>query len=54
MPPQLQSPEIQAFASGLPLTLEGLGCIGAITVSGLPQVEDHGLVVQVLERVLGH
>ncbi|CAN5122890.1 heme-degrading domain-containing protein [soil metagenome] len=37
---------------GFPLILAGLGCIGAITVSGLPQVEDHGLVVEVLERVL--
>jgi uncharacterized protein (UPF0303 family) len=45
-----------AHGGGFPLTLAGLGCIGAITVSGLPQVEDHGLVVGVLERVLaqGH
>ena len=33
---------------GFPITLEGLGCIGAITVSGLPQREDHALVVQAL------
>jgi uncharacterized protein (UPF0303 family) len=42
-----------AHGGGFPLTLEGLGCIGAITVSGLPQVEDHALVVEVLERLLG-
>jgi len=42
-----------AHGGGFPLALEGLGCIGAITVSGLPQAEDHGLVVEVLERVLG-
>ena len=41
-----------AHGGGFPLILAGLGCIGAITVSGLPQVEDHGLVVEVLERVL--
>jgi uncharacterized protein (UPF0303 family) len=41
-----------AHGGGFPLTLAGLGCIGAITVSGLPQVEDHALVVEVLERVL--
>lgn len=42
-----------AHGGGFPLTLTGLGCIGAITVSGLPQVEDHGLVVEALERMLG-
>jgi uncharacterized protein (UPF0303 family) len=41
-----------AHGGSFPLTLAGLGCIGAITVSGLPQVEDHALVVEVLERVL--
>jgi uncharacterized protein (UPF0303 family) len=41
-----------AHGGGFPLKLEGLGCIGAITVSGLPQVEDHGLIVEVLEGVL--
>ena len=41
-----------AHGGGFPLILDGLGCIGAITVSGLPQVEDHALVVEVLERVL--
>ena len=41
-----------AHGGGFPLILAGLGCIGAITVSGLPQVEDHGLVVEVLERLL--
>lgn len=41
-----------AHGGGFPLILEGLGCIGAITVSGLPQVEDHGLIVQTLEALL--
>jgi uncharacterized protein (UPF0303 family) len=41
-----------AHGGGFPLILAGLGCIGAITVSGLPQVEDHALVIEVLERVL--
>ncbi len=36
-----------------PITLEGLGCIGAITVSGLPQRQDHELVVRVLAEHLG-
>jgi uncharacterized protein (UPF0303 family) len=42
-----------AHGGGFPLTLAGLGCIGAVTVSGLPQLEDHALVVAALERVLG-
>jgi uncharacterized protein (UPF0303 family) len=37
---------------GFPITLEGLGCIGAITVSGLPQREDHMFVVRVLAEHL--
>ncbi|MBC7669080.1 MAG: heme-degrading domain-containing protein [Gemmatimonadaceae bacterium] len=42
-----------AHGGGFPLLMAGLGCIGAITISGLPQVEDHGLVVEGLERHLG-
>lgn len=30
---------------GFPLRLRGLGCIGAVTVSGLPSEEDHMLAV---------
>jgi len=37
---------------GFPLTLTGLGCIGAVIVSGLPQREDHAMVVQALAEVL--
>lgn len=42
-----------AHGGGFPLTLQGLGCIGAITVSGLPQIEDHGLIVDALDGLLG-
>jgi uncharacterized protein (UPF0303 family) len=38
---------------GFPLTLQGTGVIGAITVSGLPQRDDHSLVVEVLATFLG-
>jgi uncharacterized protein (UPF0303 family) len=38
---------------GFPIMLEGLGCLGAITVSGLPQREDHMFVVRVLAEHLG-
>jgi uncharacterized protein (UPF0303 family) len=36
-----------------PLKLIGTGCIGTVTVSGLPQRQDHELVVKVLAALLG-
>lgn len=36
-----------------PIVLDGVGCIGTITVSGLPQRRDHALVVEVLAEHLG-
>lgn len=38
---------------GFPILLAGGTCIGAVTVSGLPQREDHALVVAVLAEHLG-
>jgi uncharacterized protein (UPF0303 family) len=38
---------------GFPLRLHGSGCIGSVVVSGLPQREDHQLVVEVLTGMLG-
>lgn len=36
-----------------PINIVGTGCIGAITVSGLPQRQDHALVIEVLAEHLG-
>lgn len=36
-----------------PLTLEGAGCIGTVTVSGLPQRDDHNMVVEALAGLCG-
>jgi uncharacterized protein (UPF0303 family) len=36
-----------------PLLLRGTGCIGTITVSGLPQREDHELIIESLAELLG-
>ncbi len=36
-----------------PIFLAGTGCVGTITVSGLPQRDDHELVVSVLQEYLG-
>lgn len=37
---------------GFPLRLSSLGCIGAITVSGMPSIDDHQLVTSVLSSYL--
>ena len=37
-----------ASGGGVPIILTGTGCIGAVVVSGLPDVEDHALVVSAL------
>ena len=36
-----------------PIKVAGVGCIGAVTVSGLPQREDHNMVVEALARMTG-
>ncbi|MFF9619997.1 heme-degrading domain-containing protein [Streptomyces griseosporeus] len=47
-------PDVYAAHGGsFPLTVEGVGVIGAVTVSGLPQLQDHRFVVEALEEFLG-
>ena len=36
-----------------PLVVKGSGCIGTVTVSGLPQREDHAMLVEVLAPMCG-
>lgn len=36
-----------------PINVKGTGCIGAVTVSGLPQRTDHDMVVEALATLLG-
>lgn len=44
--------DFAAHGGAFPLTLRGTGVIGAVTVSGLPQQEDHALVTSVLRTYL--
>ncbi|MCX4508858.1 heme-degrading domain-containing protein [Streptomyces sp. NBC_01619] len=41
-----------AHGGSFPIRVEGAGVIGTVTVSGLPQAEDHAMVVEALERLL--
>ncbi|ROP52955.1 heme-degrading domain-containing protein [Streptomyces sp. PanSC9] len=41
-----------AHGGSFPVHVENVGVVGAVTVSGLPQLEDHRLVVEALERFL--
>jgi uncharacterized protein (UPF0303 family) len=45
--------EFAAHGGGFPLALETAGVIGSVTVSGLPQRDDHQLVVEALCAELG-
>jgi len=44
--------DLAAAGGGFPIHLKGAGVIGAVTVSGVPQREDHGFVVEMLCRFL--
>jgi uncharacterized protein (UPF0303 family) len=45
--------DYSTHGGGFPILLAGTGCVGTITVSGLPQREDHSLVVRVVAEYLG-
>jgi uncharacterized protein (UPF0303 family) len=48
----LPSAEYAAHGGSFPIAVRGAGVIGTVTVSGLPQLEDHRFVVEQLGRFL--
>lgn len=47
------SPDDYALSGGsVPIRVQGTGMVGVATVSGLPELEDHALVVQGLEAFI--
>ena len=49
----LPDTEFAPHGGSFPIVVKGTGCIGAVTVSGLPQREDHNMVVEALAAILG-
>lgn len=49
---RLDPSRFAAHGGAFPILLLGTGCIGTVAVSGLPQLEDHRLVVETLEAFL--
>jgi uncharacterized protein (UPF0303 family) len=45
--------DFATHGGSFPISLVGSGCIGSVTVSGLPQRQDHALVVEALCDCLG-
>ena len=41
-----------AHGGAFPILLRGTGCVGTVAVSGLPELEDHRFVVDVLDAFL--
>ncbi|MET8633268.1 heme-degrading domain-containing protein [Streptomyces sp. NPDC004096] len=50
---RLDADTYAAHGGAFPIAVEGAGVIGTVVVSGLPQVEDHALVVEALEKFTG-
>jgi uncharacterized protein (UPF0303 family) len=49
---RLDADTYAAHGGSFPINVEGVGVIGAVTVSGLPQLQDHRFVVEALEEFL--
>ncbi len=50
----LPARDYSSHGGSFPVATAGAGVLGSVTVSGLPQREDHALVVEALCTLLGH
>lgn len=48
----LSEAEFAVHGGSVPIRVQSVGVVAAATVSGLPQVDDHALVVRALERLI--
>jgi uncharacterized protein (UPF0303 family) len=49
----LDSRDYASHGGAVPIRVSGVGVVGVVTVSGLPQRDDHGIVVEVLAELCG-
>ncbi|MFE7773105.1 heme-degrading domain-containing protein [Streptomyces sp. NPDC057445] len=49
---RLDPDRFAAHGGSFPIHVEGAGVIGTVTVSGLPQAEDHAMVIEALTRLI--
>ncbi|MGY4642434.1 heme-degrading domain-containing protein [Cellulomonas sp. URHB0016] len=49
---ELPLQEYAAHGGAFPVHVDGVGVVGAVTVSGLPQADDHALVVEAVRTFL--
>ena len=49
----LQNRDYASHGGSFPITVDGVGCVGVVTVSGLPQRDDHVMVVNALATLCG-
>lgn len=45
--------DVASHGGSFPIVVDGVGCVGAVTVSGLPERVDHELVVEALAALCG-
>lgn len=45
--------DVACHGGSFPIAVDGIGCVGVVTVSGLPQRADHDLVVEALAHLCG-
>ena len=48
----LSEQEYAAAGGGFPIFVKETGCVGAVVVSGLPQIEDHRLVTEAIRETI--